>query len=109
MNETCFGFGNACSGPLNTNRFNVQSDGDGGFTVDARLANALVPGPEINASLHFTRGANGQRAVEGTRDGYPSFEAYYYGEDGTVQEIISQKEGKPRELWGCCDTKVQSD
>jgi hypothetical protein len=77
---------------------------DGGFRVEASLVNALIPGPSIDADLTFTQGENGTWSVSGTRDGYPSFEAYYYGKDGKVQTIKQDPEKKPRSLWGCCDT-----
>jgi hypothetical protein len=107
INKTCSAEGAVCAGPLNTNRFGVKSDGEGGFHVNVSLTNALVPGPSIDANLSFSQSADGAWQVNGTRDGYPSFEAYYYDENGNVQTIKQQGEGKPRQLWGDSDTKVQ--
>jgi RHS repeat-associated protein len=111
VNKSCYGFTESarsiCS-PANdrTNTFKVKSDGHGGFKVSVAISNSLVTGPAINAELHFTKGEDGAWSASGTRDGYPSLEAYYYGKDGSVQTIVNQEEGKPHQLWGCCDKKV---
>jgi hypothetical protein len=111
VNKSCYGFTESarsiCS-PANdrTNTFKVKSDGHGGFKVPVAISNSLVTGPAINAELHFTKGEDGAWSASGTRDGYPSLEAYYYGKDGSVQTIVNQEEGKPHQLWGCCDKKV---
>jgi uncharacterized protein RhaS with RHS repeats len=107
VNPTCSGSRSVCGGPVNTNRFSVSSDGSGGFNVRVSITNALLPGPSIDASLHFFQNSDGGWDVSGTRDGYPSLEAYYYGKDGNVHSIIQQAEGRPRSLWGCCDTQVE--
>ena len=107
VNKTCLGFGNACRQPSSSNKFSVSSDGQGGFNVSVDIVNSMVPGPHIDANLHFTPDRSGGYDVSGTRDGYPSLEAYYNRQDGSTQVIVQQKEGKPRQLWGDSDTKVQ--
>jgi RHS repeat-associated protein len=106
INPTCTSRGR-CAAPSARNTFDITSDGAGGFNLEMSLVNSAVPGPRIDASIHFTPDGQGGYQASGTRDGYPSAEAYYYRKDGSVQTIFEQKEGSPRQLWGCCDTKVQ--
>ncbi len=84
----------------------VKADGKGGFNVHVDIVNSKIPGPHINADFTINPDGKGGYRVNGTRDGYPSFEAYYYRKDGSVQTIIQQKEGNPRQLWGSGDTKI---
>lgn len=103
VNETCAaGLASflGCAGPMNTNRIRIGSAGDGGFRVQVSIQNAMFPGPAIDADLTFAQDSEGRWSVSGTRNGYPSFEAYYYGKDGSVQVIAQSGEGSPGDLWG---------
>lgn len=106
VNGSCWAGGGGCKPASGSNSFTVASDGNGGFTVNVDLVNSLVPGPHINASIHFTPDGDGGWQASGTRDGFPSVEAYYYRKNGTTQEVINQGEGKERQLWGKADRKI---
>ena len=106
VNGSCWGDGTGCEPATGSNSFVVASDGEGGFTVNVDLVNSKVPGPHINASIHFTPDGNGGWKASGTRDGFPSVEAYYYRKDGTTQTVINQGEGRERQLWGTSDKKI---
>jgi RHS repeat-associated protein len=107
VNPSCSGSGSGCKPSVNgPDAFTVKGDGHGGFNVHVDIVNSKVPGPHINADFSITPDGKGGYNVSGTRDGYPSFEAYYYRKDGSVQTIIQQLEGKPRQLWGSGDTKI---
>ena len=110
VNSSCGGDGSSCKPSINgPGTFTVTPDGNGGYSVHVDIVNSKVPGPHINADFTITPDGEGGYQISGTRDGYPSFEAYYYRKDGSVQTILRQKEDKPRDLWGDGgDTKMQS-
>jgi RHS repeat-associated protein len=102
VNESCTTWGN-CQPPSGSNKFNVESDGNGGFNVSVDIVNSQIGGLRIDAAMNFWKDADGKWRVRGSRDGYPSLEAYYYGKDGTIQEITNKEEGWPIELVGSGD------
>ena len=107
VDPSCDGGGGDCKPSVNSQwDFVAEYDGNGGYNIHASIVNSKVPGPKIDANFSIVPDGNGGYRATGTRDGYPSVEAYHYRTDGTVQTILQQREGKPRELWGCCDKKV---
>ena len=86
--------------------FTVTPDGKGGFRVHVDIVNSKIRGPHINADLTLSPNHQGGYNLVGSRDGYPSLEAYFYRNDGLVQTIIQQKQGNPLQLFGTSDTRV---
>ena len=109
INPSCLGASSGiCADNINgADAFTVTADGNGGFDVHLSITNSLLPGsPAIDATLKVSPDGNGGYQVAGTRDGYPSFEAYYYRKDGSVQTMARQKEGSPGSLYPPQDKKV---
>jgi hypothetical protein len=87
-----------------------QSDGHGGWNVtafgDARnRVNPILGDIDAAFVINVTKDG-GVSVVEATHDGYPSYEVWAYSDDGAKQ-IYDHKEGKQRELYGCCDVNYK--
>ena len=92
VNKTCLGFANVCNAPRSDNSFTVNSDGHNGFNVSVDIKNSIVPGPSIDANLHFSPDGEGGFQWKEVR-WIPFSEPYYNRDDGTTQTIVQHQEG----------------
>jgi hypothetical protein len=97
VNPTCTTGGN-CKAPLSGNQLNVTFGDDGSFSVSASLQNSVIPlSPSIDANVTFTPNASGSYTASGSRDAFPSFEAYHY-QNGKASTIVQRPEKTPFHL-----------
>ena len=107
VNPSCWGNGSGCEASENSaSDFTVKSDGNGGWNVHVDITNSKIYGPHINADISISPDGKGSYRASGSRDGYPSFEAYHYRKNGPTKTMVKQKEGNELQLWGSSDTKI---
>lgn len=98
QNPTCNTQGE-CRAPLASNNVNVTFGADGGFTVSVDAKNSIrTAAPAINATINFTPNGQGSFTASGSRDAFPSVEAYHW-QAGAAAPLLQRGERTPFHLF----------
>ena len=98
VSPSCFAGGIVCKSARLDHRLSITEGPDGSFSVAFRFKNSLIPGPDIDGTLTFARGRNGEWVSSGNVTAFPSNAMYHRVGGQWVQVKPNHNETLPTDL-----------